>query len=448
MKSTRSLIGLVGVMSLMLFLHANVVDAASVAITRATVSYEGSNQVVPVDVSNIDNDAVLVSFVAAGATYSDLVLVDSVTTNQPQSFTSHQYGINGTDPGSATNAITDNRLDSGIANVYTNAVFKFASAPTSLSDLFFLFEWRYATGDTDDSIQLVDGATNDIGAAVPMANLAQLGGRAEVTLTNWNEVAIGVAELNGVAIPLSDFVTAGQLSNVAGFRITDSGLNPADIDPLIAGIASPMPADLEVIATDKYLNTTSKSSYTKSFTAGESDKLIVTASSESPNGTITSITYNGDALTLVPGSEGSSNFGIWYLDNPYTGGAANILVTCSGTFTALGMGIVSIRGSDPGYKDVAVSTTGSVNLNVSQDNSFVVANIGMNYGGGTSNPSPDSPLIKLWSGKLSSAHGAAGYENEVPGGAHTYSFSGGLKDPVTSAVAFVPPPKGTVVSIR
>ena len=208
-------------------------------------------------------------------------------------------------------------------------------------------------------------------------------------------------------------------------------------------------ADIEVITTGSYVKKALASSYTKSFNAGESDKLIVTASSEPPSGgTITSITYNGDDLTLVPGSAEGRNLGIWYLDNPYTGGAANILVTCSVNFSSLGMGIVSIRGSDPGYKDVTASATGSVNLNVSKDNSFVVANIGMNYGGGTSNPSPDSPLIKLWSGKLSSAHGAAGYENEVPGGAHTYSFSGGLDSPGTSAVAFVPPPKGTVISIH
>jgi len=219
-------------------LLVNVVDAASVAITEATVSYGGSNQVVPDDLSSISNDAVLVSFVAANVTYSDLVLVDSVTTNEPQSWESHQYGISGTDPGSPVAAVTDNRLDSGIANAWTNAVFKFASAPTSLSDVFFLFEWKYAAADTDDSIQLVDSATNDIGTAEQMANLAQLGSAA-VTLTNKNVGIIPDEELSGVAIPLSDFgIAAGQLSNVAGFRITDSAADPADIDLLIAGIAS------------------------------------------------------------------------------------------------------------------------------------------------------------------------------------------------------------------
>ena len=217
-------------------LLVNVVDAASVAITEATVSYGGSNQVVPDDLSNVDSNAVLVSFVAANVTYPDLVLVDSVTKDPPQEWESHQYGINGTDPGSPVAAVTDNRLDSSIAGPWTNAVFKFASAPTSLSDLFFLFEFSYGANDNTDSIQLVDSATNDIGTAVQMVNLAQLGS-AVVTLTNVNWGILANKALNGVAIPLSDFgIAAGQLPSVAGFRVH---LNQAfaNIDPLIAGIA-------------------------------------------------------------------------------------------------------------------------------------------------------------------------------------------------------------------
>ena len=224
MKSTRCLMGLVAVMSLMLFLHADVVDAASVAITEATVSYGGSNQVVPGDLSSISNDAVLVSFVAENVTYSDLVLVDSVSTNEPQSAETYQYGINGTDPESPTNAVTDNRLDSGIYNAKTTAEFEFASPPTSLSDLFFLFD--VGSLDTTVSIQLINGSDADIGAAVQMANMAQLGSAVR-------EASAGTHNLNGVAIPLSDFVTAGDLSSVDGFKI-----DFASVDLLIAGIAS------------------------------------------------------------------------------------------------------------------------------------------------------------------------------------------------------------------
>lgn len=199
---------------------------------------------------NVDNDAVLVSFVADYVTYSDLVLVDSVTTNKPQSWHSYYYGTNSiNDPGSATNAITDNRLDSGIANVYTNAVFKFASAPTSLSDVFFLFDWKYAAADTDDSIQLVDSATNDIGTAEQMVNLAQLGS-AEVALIDEEVAGIIQEELSGVAIPLSDFgIARVELSNVAGFKISGPG-GTANVDPLIAGIASPPGPDLEITTTN------------------------------------------------------------------------------------------------------------------------------------------------------------------------------------------------------
>jgi hypothetical protein len=205
-------------------LLVNVVDAASVAITEATVSYGGSNQVVPDDLSNVNSNAVLVSFVAANVTYSDLVLVDNVTAN-PQDFGTYQYGVNGTDPVSPEAAVTDNRIDSSIANAKTTAEFEFASPPTSLSTVFFLFD--LGSLDTGVSIQLIDDSNADIGTPVQMASLAQLGS-AVVT-----SGALGAKELNGVAIPLSDFgITAGQLSSVDGFKFT-----AVDADPLIAGIA-------------------------------------------------------------------------------------------------------------------------------------------------------------------------------------------------------------------
>jgi len=206
-------------------LLVNVVHAASVAITEATVSYGGSNQVVPDDLSNVDSNAVLVSFVAENVTYSDLVLVDNVTAN-PEGWGTYQFGINGTDPGSPEAAVTDNRLDSSIANAKTTAEFEFASPPTSLSTVFFLFD--LGSLDTGVSIQLIDDSNADIGTPVQMANLAQLGS-AVVT-----SGALGARELNGVAIPLSDFgITAGELSSVDGFKLTG-----VDADPLIAGIAS------------------------------------------------------------------------------------------------------------------------------------------------------------------------------------------------------------------
>ena len=204
-------------------LLVNVGHAASVAITEATVFYEGSNQVVPDDLSNVDSNAVLVSFVAANVTYSDLVLVDSVTTT-PQDSETYQFGINGTSPGSPEAAVTDNRLDSGIYAAKTTAEFEFASAPTSPSDLFFLFDLGGL--DTGVSIQLIDSSDNHIGNSVLMANMAPLGSAVR-------EASGGTHNINGVAIPLSDFgITAGQLSSVDGFKFTGAG-----VDPLIAGIA-------------------------------------------------------------------------------------------------------------------------------------------------------------------------------------------------------------------
>jgi len=224
-------------MSLMLFSYADVVEAASVAIDNATVSYGGSNQVVPDDLSNVDSNAVLVSFVADYVTYSDLVLVHSVTTDPATA--GYLFGTNSiNDPGSAEAAVTDNRLDSGIANAKTTAVFEFASPPSSLSDVFFLFD--VGNDDSGVSIQLVDSSDQNIGTAVQMTSMAQLGS-AEVESDPWPAL-----DLYGVAIPLSDFgITAGQLSSVDGFKFT-----AATVDPVIAGIASPPSPDLELTTTN------------------------------------------------------------------------------------------------------------------------------------------------------------------------------------------------------
>jgi len=179
---------------------------------------------------------VLVSFVAGGKNYTSLVLVDNVTSN-PQTSGTYQYGVDGSSPGSPEAAITDNRLDSGIfsadGSAPDNALFEFASAPTSLSDVFFLFD--VGGLDTDDGIQLIDSSDADIGNSVLMANMAQLGSAVR-------QYSGGSNALNGVAIPLSDFgITVGQLSSVDGFKIAGDD----SVDPTIAGHAAvPEPVSL------------------------------------------------------------------------------------------------------------------------------------------------------------------------------------------------------------
>jgi len=210
-------------------------NAASMAITKATVFFNGtSNEVVPDDLTDVNDDAVLLSFVAGGTTYSSLTLVDAVTAGPG---TEYQYGQNGTDPGSQETAVTDARLDSGIFTMATTAELEFSSAPTSLSDVFFLFD--VGSLDTGVSVQLIDSADTNIGSAVAMTNMAQLPGA--VRTRDGGDTH----NLNGVAIPFSDLgLSGGQLSNVDGFKVTSTG-----VDPLIAGHAIvPEPSTLALAA--------------------------------------------------------------------------------------------------------------------------------------------------------------------------------------------------------
>jgi len=191
-------------------------------------------------------------------------------------------------------------------------------------------------------------------------------------------------------------------------------------------------AQITLINTGSLRDMVDRASYTKAFDAGAADKLIVSVSTESA-AAITGITYNGESLTLVPGTAGGRSRGIWYLDDPHTGGTADVVVQGDALFSSLGMGIASIAGTAEGYDVSGKTTANSVTLNVSLDGSFVYANAGANHG---VIPTPAAPLIELWRGQLHSAVGAAGYANGVMGGMRTFSFTGSLTQPEVVAVAF------------
>lgn len=146
----------------------------------------------------------------------------------------------------------------------------------------------------------------------------------------------------------------------------------------IMGILSPTArAEITVVNAGSLVDNADRTSYTTSFNAGLADKLIVSVGYEGgPANSSLAINYNGDAFTQVPGTSGNRNEGIWYADNPYTGGAANLVMSGGGTtFGAMGMGIVSIAGSSDGY-DVgsAANSSSKVTLDVPLDGSFVFAN--------------------------------------------------------------------------
>ena len=217
-----------------------------------------------------------------------------------------------------------------------------------------------------------------------------------------------------------------EVLNTGSMRVQDTG--------------APGPVDME------------SNPQTLSFDAGPlADKLVVTVSSEqSGDGTI-SITYNGVALTQAAQGSGRA-LGIWYLDDPYTGGAADLTVdmTSYSVVNGVGLGVVAIAGAAPGVEVSARATANSVSVATTASNSVVVAGYGEN-GGGT--VAADAPLTEIYSGDIGSALGCAGYHTVTVPGSNTYSFtSADYIDARTVAAVFSPSAtqtrSGMVFSIR
>jgi methionine-rich copper-binding protein CopC len=206
--------------------------------------------------------------------------------------------------------------------------------------------------------------------------------------------------------------------------------------------ALPAQAQISVVNTSSLNDTANTTSYTLSFDAGNGgsvDKLIVSAGAEGAVA-VTGITYNGVALTFIPNTGHPAtgrNRGIWYLDNPFAGGAADIVVSGDGVteFSHMRLGVASISGSAPGVAISNLAAAGSVSLNVPVNDSFVFAT----HAGNLSNPASAAslPLVQLIGVTGDSANMAAGYENPALAGPFAYSFTS-LSSPESSAAAFVP----------
>jgi methionine-rich copper-binding protein CopC len=201
-------------------------------------------------------------------------------------------------------------------------------------------------------------------------------------------------------------------------------------------------AQINLVNTSFLNDTANATSYTLSFDAangGSVDKLVVSAGAEGA-AAVTSITYNGVALTFIPNTGNPAagrNRGIWYLDKPFAGGAADIVVSGDGvtSFSHMRLGVASISGSAPGAATGNLTAAGSVDLNIPVNDSFVFAA----YAGNLSSPASAAafPLTPIFGVTTDSANMAAGYENPALAGPASYSFTS-LISPESSAAAFVP----------
>lgn len=208
-------------------------------------------------------------------------------------------------------------------------------------------------------------------------------------------------------------------------------------------------AQITVVNTDSVVSPVADDPKTAviSFNAGATaNKLIVQVSAEGQE--VDSITYQGVALTpAVVGSSSARNKGIFYLDNPFTGGAADLSVTLGvGTSNGIAIGVVSVSGAAPGVTAVAsANTANSVTLTVPVSGSFVVAGYADNGSDTITLPAGHTAIYN--STNIGSAHGAASYATGQTAGSKTYTFGDpNPSSPSTSAAVFVPASAAPVIT--
>ena len=299
------------------------------------------------------------------------------------------------------------------------------------------------------------GVANITGAATGVDDTSTtVGTSGSLTTTVPNTFVTGVYTTNdnsgGITGPFANTLYSGNSGSSrgnAGYQNEASaGLknyswtvtSPDSDNNALAGFVEAAPApSIDVLNSDSQIVIGPKTS-TLSFDAGATaDKLVVQVSSEK-SGEGFSITYNGEALTLAPGTASGRNQGIYYLDNPFTGGAADLVVDMSGvdTVNGIGLGVVSISGSADGVAATASSATSSVSITPTVDGSFIMAGWGAQ--GNAGNGAADAPLTELYGGNIGSADGSAGYINDVVALSQSYSFLGGNSPFGSGAAAFAP----------
>ena len=205
------------------------------------------------------------------------------------------------------------------------------------------------------------------------------------------------------------------------------------------------PAQIAVVNATSFVSPEADDSKTAviSFEAGAAaNKLIVQVSAEGQN--VASITYQGIPLNEAVGPAGN-NKGIFYLDDPFTGGAADLVVALEeGDSNGIAVGVVSISGVAPGVAATATGGT-SVTVSIPVSGSFVVCGYAAGGSGTITLPAGHSAIYN--SNHIGSAHAAAGYATEQSLGSRTYPFGDtNVSSPVASAAVFVPATAAPVIS--
>ena len=206
-------------------------------------------------------------------------------------------------------------------------------------------------------------------------------------------------------------------------------------------------AQITVINTASFVSPVADNPKTAvvSFNSGAaSNKLIVQVNAEGQG--VASITYRGDALSrAISGT--NRNKGIFYLDNPFNGGVANLVVTMEdGVSNGIALGIVSVSGAAPGVGASAfANSSNNVTLTVPVVGSLVIGGY-VDNGDGTITP-PAGHTTIYNSTNIGSAHAAVTYAIAQTIGSRTYSYTdNNPSSPESCAAAFVPSAAAPVIT--
>jgi methionine-rich copper-binding protein CopC len=214
----------------------------------------------------------------------------------------------------------------------------------------------------------------------------------------------------------------------------------------LVAMTGPVSAQITVVNSGSLVSPVADDSKTVllSFHAGAANKLIVQVSAEGQN--VASITYRGVALTPVITGTGR-NRGIYYLDNPFTGGAANLSVIMDeGITNGIAVGVLSVSGAAPGDATVAMANAASsVTLSVPVSGCLVVSGYADNGSGAITLPAGHTAIYN--STNIGSADAAAGYATGQTVGSRTYAYSDtSSSTPATCAAIFVPASAAPVIT--
>lgn len=195
---------------------------------------------------------------------------------------------------------------------------------------------------------------------------------------------------------------------------------------------------------------------TLTYDASGSDKLVINATKEGNPNPYTTLTYEGQPLTLAvsTGSNAGNQHwnGIYYLDNPgnYDNGSGPVgeIVATSGSSRNV-ITAVGLSNTAPGFGATAAPPTPnnskSVTIGLSYVNSAVIASHGMGQDGNTANVTSVntiSPLIEIAGSALENGNNwvghVTGYAATQGPGLVTYSFTGGNTNGTNTIAAEFP----------